>query len=93
MCEGERNSTHSPSCDPIFIDCSVSELPERNAWLEHSSLYDECATEEQQFPFGIFYDAIDKQVAETNFIRKYCYCLWWGLKNLRYICIYITSVN
>ncbi|KAH9776094.1 putative cyclic nucleotide-gated ion channel 16 [Citrus sinensis] len=83
VCEGERNSTHSPSCDPIFIDCSVSELPERNAWLEHSSLYDECATEEQQFPFGIFYDAIDKQVAETNFIRKYCYCLWWGLKNLR----------
>ena len=45
----------------------------------------ECdARESRDFKFGMFADAFTKDVASSNFMEKYFYCLWWGLKNLRY---------
>ncbi|KAF9669067.1 hypothetical protein SADUNF_Sadunf14G0069200 [Salix dunnii] len=36
------------------------------------------------FNFGIFIDALDSGLVEsTNFPRKFFYCFWWGLRNLR----------
>ena len=38
------------------------------------------------FNFGIFIDALDSGVAEsTYFPRKFFYCFWWGLRNLRFV--------
>lgn len=35
------------------------------------------------FDFGIFLDAHQSHVVEhTQFLRKFCYCFWWGLRNL-----------
>ncbi|KAK4483526.1 hypothetical protein RD792_010723, partial [Penstemon davidsonii] len=35
------------------------------------------------FDFGIFLDALQSRVAEHKyFVRKFFYCLWWGLRNL-----------
>ncbi|KAB5527197.1 hypothetical protein DKX38_021044 [Salix brachista] len=48
------------------------------------------------FNFGIFIDALDSGVVEsTNFPRKFFYCFWWGLRNLRFVDILlcISSVS
>ena len=38
------------------------------------------------FNFGIFIDALDSGVVEsTYFPRKFFYCFWWGLRNLRFV--------
>lgn len=38
------------------------------------------------FDFGIFLDAHQSHVVEhTQFLRKFCYCFWWGLRNLRFV--------
>lgn len=36
------------------------------------------------FKFGMFADAFINDVASKNFVIKYLYCLWWGIRNLRY---------
>lgn len=36
------------------------------------------------FDFGIFKQALESEIVSTRkFLTKYCYCLWWGLQNLR----------
>jgi hypothetical protein len=39
------------------------------------------------FNFGIFIDALTSRVVElnTSFHRKFFYCFWWGLRNLRLV--------
>ncbi|XP_016205265.1 cyclic nucleotide-gated ion channel 1 [Arachis ipaensis] len=36
------------------------------------------------FDFGIFNDALESSVvnSETDFLKKFFYCFWWGLRNL-----------
>ena len=38
------------------------------------------------FDFGIFREALQSDVLlkSTNFLQKFCYCFWWGLRNLRF---------
>ncbi|KAG6786859.1 hypothetical protein POTOM_008476 [Populus tomentosa] len=44
------------------------------------------------FNFGIFTDALDSGVVEsTYFPRKFFYCFWWGLRNLRFGDIWLSS--
>ena len=44
------------------------------------------------FNFGIFTDALDSGVVEsTYFRRKFFYCFWWGLRNLRFGDIWLSS--
>lgn len=41
-----------------------------------------------QFNFGIFLDALQSGIVEsTYFPKKFFYCFWWGLQNLRCACI------
>lgn len=41
------------------------------------------------FNFGIFLDALHSHVVESrDFPLKFFYCFWWGLRNLRFVCIY-----
>lgn len=45
-----------------------------------------CSTDGDKppFDFGIFEQALSSGiVSSTKFVSKYCYCLWWGLQNLR----------
>lgn len=40
------------------------------------------------FNFGIFLGALESGIVEsTYFPKKFFYCFWWGLRNLRYVCI------
>jgi cyclic nucleotide gated channel len=84
-CINEMNATHSPSCDPLFLDCNSLDKPERRAWLNVTKVLTSCdARKDYSFQFGMFADAFTNDVASSIFIEKYFYCLWWGLKNLRY---------
>lgn len=61
-------------------------MPERQFWLNNTKVLTECdARDSHAFKFGMFADAFTEDVASSNFIEKYFYCLWWGLKNLRYV--------
>ena len=80
------NRTRSPSCNPSFLDCASKENPERQAWLKRTKILTDCdaLNDKNQFQFGMFADAFTDKVSSAKFIEKYFYCLWWGLKNLRY---------
>ncbi|GLU20692.1 hypothetical protein SLE2022_368780 [Rubroshorea leprosula] len=81
-CRNEINTTHSPSCHPLFLDCSTLGKPDRNFWLKTTNVITGCDARNDNFHFGMFADAFTNDVASSNFIDKYFYCLWWGLKNL-----------
>jgi len=86
-CKTEMNKTHSPSCNPSFLDCTSLEYRERQAWFKHSRVLSDCdaLNNKNEFQFGLFADAFTDHVSSSRFVQKYFYCLWWGLKNLRYI--------
>ncbi|KAK7861506.1 putative cyclic nucleotide-gated ion channel 16 [Quercus suber] len=82
-CSKERNATRSPSCNPTFLDCSSLNNPERRFWLSVTKVLTNCdAQNDDYFQFGLFADAFTNDVASSNIIEKYFYCLWWGLRNL-----------
>lgn len=86
-CRKEMNRTHSPSCNPLFLDCASMTNPERQAWFRHTKVLTDCdaLNNKNHFQFGMFADAFTDHVSSSRFFQKYFYCLWWGLKNLRYI--------
>ena len=62
------------------------ELEERQYWMNATRVVANCDARghDTEFKFGMFADAFTNDVASSKFIEKYLYCLWWGLKNLRY---------
>lgn len=73
-------------CLPSFLDCKSLELEERQYWMNATRVVANCDARghDTEFKFGMFADAFTNDVASSKFIEKYLYCLWWGLKNLRY---------
>ncbi|XP_065854801.1 probable cyclic nucleotide-gated ion channel 16 [Euphorbia lathyris] len=83
QCTHETNHTHSPSCTTLFLDCKTRNNPARDAWLRTTQLLTACDPKhDNNFQFGMFADAFTHRVPETDFVNKYFYCLWWGLRNL-----------
>ncbi|CAO2839688.1 unnamed protein product [Amaranthus hypochondriacus] len=82
-CLGQQKSTEFP-CQPSFFDKENKELLARKIWLEKSNVLINCNphNKDSLFTFGMFAPAITDDVVTTNFIQKYFYCLWWGLKTL-----------
>ncbi|KAK4257096.1 hypothetical protein QN277_006729 [Acacia crassicarpa] len=83
-CMKETNTTQSPSCSPQFLDCDSLHNPARDAWYQQTYLTVTCdaKNEDSHFEFGIYADAFTDDVANSRFIERYFYCLWWGLKSL-----------
>lgn len=77
-----------PHCVNRFLDCSSSKPGdgERQHWLNVTTVLSLCdaSNDESDFKFGMFADAFTSEVASAPFIEKYLYCLWWGLRNLRF---------
>lgn len=65
------------------LDCQSMGDPDRIVWLRSSNLSRLCDQNSDFFQFGIFVDALNLEVTASQFFNKYCYCLWWGLRNLR----------
>lgn len=84
-CRKEYNRTHSPSCKLSFLDCSTYGKPDRQAWLKVTHVMTSCDArndDDENFQFGMFADAFTSEVASADFLQKYFYCLWWGIKSL-----------
>ncbi|KAH0854570.1 hypothetical protein HID58_063706 [Brassica napus] len=71
-----------PICQYRFFECRRLEDPQRNSWFEWSNITTICKPGTRFYEFGIYGDAVTSTVTSSNFINKYFYCLWWGLKNL-----------
>ena len=79
-------------CHAQYLYCGNSNkrIPGYEDWRKISSkvLKARCFVDDDNpaFNYGIFAQAIkSKIVASIDFFPKLCYCLWWGLQNLRYI--------
>lgn len=87
FCKNESEMTGgSLMCKPNYLDCKSLSLPERHTWLNATRVFDYChpGGEDLNFNFGIFSDALTNEFLDSSFLEKYLYCLWWGLRNLRY---------
>jgi cyclic nucleotide gated channel len=88
----QENRSHTLSCLPSFLDCNSLELPERQYWLNITRVVTKCDAKSKiniKYKFGMFADAFLNDVVTTSFKERYFYCLWWGLRNLRYYFIFI----
>ncbi|KAK3035826.1 hypothetical protein RJ639_034642 [Escallonia herrerae] len=83
-CKKEQNGTHSPTCNPFFLDCRYAMKEERRSWLKVTKVLTNCNARDNPtaFEFGLYADAFIEDVVSTNFLEKYFYCLWWGLRSL-----------
>lgn len=75
-----------PKCNPDFLDCSTLDKPERKAWMSITHVLKRCDPTNLNvtYDYGLFADAFTNDVVGSPFMEKYLYCLWWGLRNLRY---------
>ncbi|KAJ8500891.1 hypothetical protein OPV22_011443 [Ensete ventricosum] len=80
----KENSTDGPSCAPRFLDCSSFNEPARHDWSDLTNVFHNCdpSNDNITFNYGIFESALKNGAFSTAFIKKYFYCLWWGLQNL-----------
>lgn len=83
ICKREDSPT---KCLLEYLSCDASESIQRNIWIKNTTVFQSCDPNngDISFKFGIFQNAVTKQVVSSSFMRKYLYCLWWGLQNLRY---------
>ncbi|KAA0038748.1 putative cyclic nucleotide-gated ion channel 14 isoform X1 [Cucumis melo var. makuwa] len=66
-----------------YLDCGTLNDVDRRIWEVNTTVFSQCSPDEDVvFNYGIFADAITKNVISSRFLQKYFYCLWWGLQNL-----------
>ncbi|CAL9106832.1 cyclic nucleotide-gated ion channel 17 [Musa acuminata AAA Group] len=80
----KENGTDGPSCVPSFLDCSSFNESVSHNWANLTNVFHNCdpSNDNITFKYGIFESALTNGVLSTAFIKKYFYCLWWGLQNL-----------
>ncbi|XP_023761868.1 probable cyclic nucleotide-gated ion channel 5 [Lactuca sativa] len=74
-------------CEIEYLYCGHDETEGYKAWLQvaKATLDEHCVESESygEFDYGIYLQAVQSQVdSSEHFPSKYCYCLWWGLRNL-----------
>ncbi|KAK7281579.1 hypothetical protein RIF29_09696 [Crotalaria pallida] len=66
----------------LSLDCSYNNK-QHDIWANSTNVFTRCdPSNDIDFNYGIFANAVEKHVVSSNFIRKYLYCLWWGLQQL-----------
>ncbi|XP_042054705.1 cyclic nucleotide-gated ion channel 17-like [Salvia splendens] len=80
VCKREESPT---KCSLSYLNCDAADIWERNVWMNGTKVFQSCDPDQEiSFKFGIFEKAVMKQVVSSSFVRRYFYCLWWGLQNL-----------
>lgn len=77
-------------CEIEYLYCGHRETEGYKAWMQVAkTVLDEHCVESEaygEFDYGIYLQAVQSQVdSSEHFPSKYCYCLWWGLRNLRQV--------
>ncbi|XP_058113874.1 cyclic nucleotide-gated ion channel 17-like isoform X2 [Magnolia sinica] len=83
-CRNETESINGAKCKFAYLDCDTWYQTERQNWANSTPVFQNCNPDNSgiTFNFGIFEDALTKNVVSSSFVKKYLYCLWWGLQNL-----------
>ncbi|KAF8035507.1 hypothetical protein BT93_C1512 [Corymbia citriodora subsp. variegata] len=70
-------------CHPEYLSCDGFD-PMRQIWASSTNVFKSCDpnNDNSTFNYGIFENALTKNVVSSNFVERYCYCLWWGLQQL-----------
>ncbi|WOL19703.1 cyclic nucleotide-gated ion channel 17 [Canna indica] len=78
QCGEEKN------CNTRYLDCSSLRMSTRDNWASQTRVFNNCDASNKtiDFNYGIFQSALTTGAVSTAFIKKYFYCLWWGLQNL-----------
>ncbi|KAG0470461.1 hypothetical protein HPP92_017161 [Vanilla planifolia] len=81
-CRLENGTTGAP-CQTKFLDCEFTSYIDQN-WANNTSVFANCnaSNDSISFAYGIYQKALATGALSTNFVKKYFYCLWWGLQNL-----------
>ncbi|XP_023746648.1 cyclic nucleotide-gated ion channel 17 [Lactuca sativa] len=70
-------------CKASYLDCSTINDIERKKWAEVTNVFKGCTGDDDlPFKYGIFQNAVQKNVISSSIFHKYFYCLWWGLQQL-----------
>ncbi|KAL2932454.1 putative cyclic nucleotide-gated ion channel 14 [Bienertia sinuspersici] len=79
-----RDEISPNRCHLRYLDCSTKDDRDRNIWANSTQLFSMCDPNNSNstYDYGIFKNAMEKDVVSDNFIDKYFYCLWWGLQQL-----------
>ncbi|KAK7257697.1 hypothetical protein RIF29_31859 [Crotalaria pallida] len=81
-CWGSVCQLEKSSCENGFFDCNIAKDALRVSWFITSNVTKLCSPDSHFFKFGIYGDSVTSEVTSSEFIKKYFYCLWWGLRNL-----------
>ncbi|GMP47875.1 hypothetical protein CsSME_00015435 [Camellia sinensis var. sinensis] len=80
VCKKESAPT---KCLLHYLDCDTFSHDNRMSWAETTMVFKKCDPKiNTTLNYGIFENAVTKNVVSSSFIEKYFYCLWWGLQNL-----------
>ncbi|KAL7263529.1 hypothetical protein ACSBR1_001647 [Camellia fascicularis] len=80
VCKKESAPT---KCLLHYLDCDTFSHDNRMSWAKTTMVFKKCDPEiDTTLNYGIFENAVTKNVVSSSFIEKYFYCLWWGLQNL-----------
>ncbi|KAL0330134.1 UNVERIFIED_CONTAM: putative cyclic nucleotide-gated ion channel 14 [Sesamum radiatum] len=78
-----RAEFKSAGCSLNFLDCGTLTHSDRANWVNSTLVFTNCNPDNTSFfNYGIFGNAVAKNVVSSEFLKKYFYCLWWGLQNL-----------
>ncbi|XP_010929224.1 probable cyclic nucleotide-gated ion channel 14 isoform X2 [Elaeis guineensis] len=83
-CKKENGTQGTPLCNLNFLDCESSSRSDRQIWANETSVFTNCDASNSNisFNYGIFGAALTNDAVSSGFVKKYFYCLWWGLQNL-----------
>ena len=75
-------------CDPSYLYCGSEDLELFARWnnISREVTGKQCSLDDDNllFNFGIYKQSLTSGVVSSHkFFPKLCYCLWWGLRNLR----------
>ncbi|CAN0899651.1 Probable cyclic nucleotide-gated ion channel 14 [Linum grandiflorum] len=93
----EQDLGNQTRCKSSYLICNNLEKPDRKEWAEVTRVFSKCDPNNDSDPtvvdYGMFADALSKQVASATFLEKYFYCLWWGLQHLSSYCQSATTTT
>ncbi|KAG8093765.1 hypothetical protein GUJ93_ZPchr0012g21071 [Zizania palustris] len=77
----ERHCSEEKNCHNRYLACDVH--PDPN-WKNSTVIFAKCNASDESisFDYGMFKPLLSNEAPNRGFMRKYFYCLWWGLQNL-----------
>ncbi|GKV03054.1 hypothetical protein SLEP1_g15421 [Rubroshorea leprosula] len=79
-----RKEVNPFKCKLSYLDCGSLDEHDRKNWQNSTVVFSNCdpTNSNSTFNYGLFGNAMSKNVVSSKFLAKYFYCLWFGLQQL-----------